>query len=106
MRQWVAEASWRVSKGESGSGIQADFVKQGLEPQSAKTIVDEAIDNALSRATQMLICGGAFAGLGLIVTVVSCSKEPSAPSFIWYGPIICGGLTAIVGLRRLRNIRL
>ena len=108
-RQWEAEARARVTKGESGTGIEADFLKQGLDPQSARTIVDEAIATARSRATGLLIGSAAFAGLGFIVTVGSYSAATSTPYggtyFIWFGPIIAGGITALVALGRLLGIR-
>ncbi|MGB2997667.1 MAG: hypothetical protein WBC59_03415 [Phycisphaerae bacterium] len=108
-RQWEAEARIRVTKGESGSSVEADFVKQGLDSQSAKTIADEAVANARSRATRLLIGSTAFAGLGLFVTVASYSAATSnpygGPYWIWYGPIIAGGIAALVALGRLLNVR-
>jgi len=95
-RQWEAEAKVRVSKGESGSVVESDFVKQGLESQSAKAIVDEAIAGARSRATGLLIGSAAFVGPGLLVTVASYSAATSTPYggtyWIWYGPIVTGGI--------------
>ena len=108
-RQWEAEAKVRVSKGESGSDVEADFVKQGLAPQSAKAILDDAVHKVRSRATGLLIGSAAFAGLGLLVTVASYSAATSTPSggtyWIWYGPIIAGGIAALVAMGRLLNIR-
>jgi len=108
-RQWEAEAKVRVSKGESGSVVEADFVKQGLDSQSAKAIVEEALAGARSRATGLLIGSTAFAGLGLVVTVASYSAATSTlyggTYWIWYGPIVAGGIAALVALGRLLKIR-
>lgn len=108
-RQWEAQARGRIVKGESGAAVEADFIQQGLDAQSAKAIVDNAIASARSRATGLLIGSAAFAGLGLIVTVGTYSAATSNPYggsyFIWFGPIIAGGITALVALGRLLGIR-
>ena len=78
-RQWEATAKVRVSKGESGSDVEADFVKQGLDTQSAKEIIDSAICNVRSRAIRLLIGSTVFAGLRLFVTVGSYSAATSSP---------------------------
>ena len=108
-RQWEAEGKACVAKGKSGTEVEVDLVKQGLDTQAAKTIVDEAIASARSRATVLLIGSIAFAGLGFIVTVASYSAATSTSYggtyFIWFGPIIVGGITALVALGRLLNIR-
>jgi len=108
-RQWEAAAKVRISKGDSGSVVEADFVKQGLDPQSAKAVLDEAVRNVRSRATRLLIGSTAFAGLGLFVTVASYSAATSSPYggtyWIWFGPIIAGGIVALVALGRLLSVR-
>lgn len=108
-RQWEAQARVRVSRGETGSKVEADFVQQGLDSHSAKTILDEAVASARSRATRLLFGSAAFAGLGLIVTIGSYSAATSSHSggtyWIWYGPIIAGAIAALVALGRLLNIR-
>ena len=108
-RQWEAEARVRLSKGESGSVVEADFVTQGLDAQSAKAILDEAVRSARSRAAGLLIGSTAFAGLGLLVTVASYSAATSSSYggtyWIWYGPIIVGGIAALVALGRLLSVR-
>lgn len=109
-RQWEALAKLRISKGAPGSDVEADFVKQGLDPQSARAIVDETISSLRSSATGLLIGSAAFAGIGLIVTVASYSAATSRPYgggtyWIWYGPVIAGGISALVALGRLLSIR-
>jgi len=108
-RQWAAAARSRVAKGEAGSEIEAEFLREGLDPEQAKTIVDDAIGSVRSRATGLLVGSIAFAGLGLIVTVASYSAATSNPYggtyFIWFGPVVVGGITALVALGRLLNIR-
>ena len=108
-RQWEAAAKTRISKGESGSVIEADFVKQGLDPQYAKAILDEAVRSVRSSATRLLVGSTAFAGLGLFVTVASYSAAASSSYgdtyWIWFGPIIAGGIVALVALGRLLGVR-
>ena len=108
-RQWEAAAKVRISKGEPGSIVEADFVKQGLDPQSAKTIIDDAVYNVRSRAIRLMIGSLAFAGLGLFVTVASYSAAMSGSTdgtyWIWYGPVIAGGIVALVALSRLLRVR-
>jgi hypothetical protein len=108
-RQWEAMAKMRISKGESGSDIEKDFVRQGLDPQSSRVIVESAIRNRRSRAIALMIGGSAFAGLGLFVTLASYSAVASSyrggTYWIWFGPIIAGSIAALVGLRRLLRAR-
>jgi hypothetical protein len=108
-RQWEAAAKVRISKGESGSVVEADFVKQGLDPQSAKAIVDEAVAKVRSRATRLLIGSSAFAGLGLFVTLATYSTATSNPQggiyIIWWGSIVAGGIGALVAVARLLRVR-
>lgn len=108
-RQWVAAAKARVCKGEPGSAVETEFVKQGLDPQTAKLIIEEAIRNARSRATKLLIGSVSLAALGLFVTVVSYLEATTSPYgntyWIWYGPILVGGIISLVALARLMRIR-
>lgn len=105
-RQWEASAKVRISNGEPGSVVEADFVKQGLDPQFAKEIIDDAVQKVRSRATGLLIGSIAFAGLGLLVTVASYSAASYDGTYwIWYGPIIAGCIVALVALSRLLRVR-
>lgn len=108
-RQWEAAAKVRISNGEPGSVVEADFVKQGLDPQFARAIIDDAVQKVRSRATSLLIGSIAFAGLGLFVTLASYSAATSGSLggtyWIWYGPIIAGGIVALVALSRLLRVR-
>ena len=108
-RQWEAVAKIRLSKGECGSEVETDFVKQGLDPQSAKAILDQAFRNVRSRAKALLIASSAFSGLGLIVTVASYYAAASSLSggtyFIWYGAVIAGGTAALIAVARLIQVR-
>jgi hypothetical protein len=107
-RQWEAVARTRVSKGESGTAVEAEFVNQGLDVQSARAIVDEAVRVARSRAVRLLVGSASFAALGLLVTVASYSAATSSPNggeyLIWFGPIIVGGILSLVAVARLLNI--
>jgi len=108
-RQWEAVARTRVSKGESGRSVEAEFVKQGLDVQSARAIVDEAVRVARSRAVRLLVGSASFAALGLFVTVASYSTATAGPSggtyLIWYGPMIAGGILSLIALTRLLSIQ-
>jgi hypothetical protein len=108
-RQLEAAARTRVSKGEVGTQVENDFMKQGLEPEIAKAIVDEAVRAARKRAVRLLVGSSAFAGLGLLVTAGSYSAATSSPYggtyLIWYGPMIAGGIVALVALGRLLSVR-
>ncbi len=108
-RQWEALAKARLRKGEPGSAIESGFIEEGLAPQIAKELVEEAIRNARASAKKLLIGSSLFAALGLFVTVASYSAATSSPSddiyLIWFGPIVCGGIVALVALARLMNIR-
>ena len=107
-RQWEATAKARVSKGEPGTGVEASFVNEGLDAPTAKAIVDAAVTKARTRAFALLGIGGAFAFLDLIVTIVSYAETRSSYGstyFVWYGPIICGIIGAIIGLVKLLSIR-
>ena len=108
-RQWEAQAKVRISRYEAGSSVEADFVKQGLDRETARAIVDEAVRSARSRATTLLVGSTLFAGLGLLVTIASYSEAASSPSggvyWIWYGPVIAGGIAALIALGRLSGIR-
>lgn len=108
-RQWEVAAKVRISNGEPGSVVEADFVKQGLDPQSAKALIDDAVQKVRSGATGLLICSIALAGLGLFVTVASYSAATSSSCggtyWIWHGPIVAGGIVALVALSRLLRVR-
>jgi len=104
-RQWEAVARTQVSKGESGTSVEAEFVKQGLDVHSARTIVDEAVRVARSRAVRLLVGSASFAALGLFITVASYSTANGGTYLIWYGPMIVGGILSLVALIRLMNIQ-
>jgi len=108
-RQWEALAKTRLSKGEWGSAVEADFVRQGLDPLSARLILDEAVAYLRWRATRLLVGSAILAAVGLLVTVVSYCVANSSPSggtcLIWYGPVISGVIASLIALRRLANIR-
>ena len=106
-RQWEAEAKVRISRGEVGSFVEADFIKQGLDADSARAIVDQVVRNARSRAAGLLIGSTLFAGLGLLVTIASYSAAASSGGiyWIWYGPVVAGGIAALIALARLAGIR-
>jgi hypothetical protein len=108
-RQWEAVAKLRVFQGESGSAVEADFVRKGLDVQSAKAILDDAVEKVRSRATALLVGSIFVMGLGILVTLVSYSAARSSYSggtyWIWYGPVIGGGILAVVALRRLLRAR-
>jgi len=99
-----------VWKGEPGGTIEAEFVNQGLDAETAKLIVDEAISRARSRATRLLIGSASFAALGLIVTISTYSAATSNPYgggryWIWFGPVITGGIASLIAIGKLLNIR-
>jgi hypothetical protein len=108
-RQWEAVAKARISKGEPGTAVEADFAREGLDAQTARSLVDQAVSRARSRAAGLLIGSSAFAVLGLVVTIGSYSEAASSPGggtyWIWYGPVIAGGIAAIIALVRLASIR-
>jgi hypothetical protein len=108
-RQWEALAKARLRKGEPGSALESEFVKEGLAPQIAKDVVEEAIRSARACAIGLLIGSASFAALGVFVTVASYSATTSTPYggtyLIWFGPVVCGGIVALVALARLMNIR-
>ncbi len=108
-RQWEALAKLRISQGEPGSAVEADLVQQGLDAQSAKAILDEAIDSVRSRAKALLIGSLLVAGFGILVTLVSYSAARSSYAggtyWVWYGPVIAGGILAVVALVRLARTR-
>jgi len=108
-RQWEAIARTRVWKGEPGGAIESEFVNQGLDAQTAKSIIDEAICNARSRATRLLIGSISFAALGLFVTIATYSAATSNPYgghyWIWFGPVIAGGIASLIAIGKLMNIR-
>jgi len=108
-RQWEAVARKRVSKGELGTSVETEFVKLGLDAQSVKAIVDEAVRSARSRTTGLLVGSASFAALGLFVTIASYSSATSNPGggtyWIWYGPIVAGGIVSLVALVKLLTIR-
>lgn len=108
-RQWEAVAKARVSKGEAGISIEAEFVQQGLDAETAKATVGNAVRSARSHATGLLVGSASFAVLGLLVTVGSYSAATSSPSggtyLIWYGPIVVGGILSLVALGRLLRIK-
>ena len=108
-RQWEALAKAQLRKGQPGSHVESEFVKEGLAPQIAKVVVEEAIRSARARATRLLIGSASFAALGLFVTASSYSTATSRPYggtyLIWFGPVVCGGIAALVALARLMNIR-
>jgi hypothetical protein len=99
----------RISKGEPGSVVEASFVDEGLDPVSARVLVDAAVDRARSRATTWLLGGLALAGVGVAATAASYSEAAANPDaeayWIWYGPIITGGVFAIMAIGRLVKIR-
>lgn len=108
-RQWEAATRVRISNGESASVVEADFVKQGLDPQTAKAILDDAVNDLRARAKRLLIGGAAVAGLGVFVTMASYSAATSGSNggeyWLWYGPMIAGAIVVLVALGRLLSVR-
>lgn len=107
-RQWQAEAKIRVSKGECGSAVEADFTCRGLDVQTARDAVDEAV-HAVRKGALNLLIGSVVAGIGVAVTIVSfftaLSTSDDGWFMLWCGPISCGGITGVVALCRLLTIR-
>ncbi len=108
-RQWEALARARLRKGERGTALEAEFTKEGLSPNIAKEIVEKAIQCARARAIKLMIGSASFAALGLFVTVASYTAATSSSSdgtyWIWYGPIVVGGIVSLVALCQLMSIR-
>ncbi len=108
-RQWEALAKARLRTGERASRIESEFVNDGLTPQIAREVVEEAIRNARASATALLIGSTSFAGLGLLVTLASYLAATSRPYggtyLIWFGPVVGGGIAALIALARLMSIR-
>ncbi len=108
-RQWEAYAKARISSSTAGSEVETDLIAEGLDPQSAREIVSSAMASLRARATKLLIGSLAFAACGLLVTIGSFSAASSGASggeyFIWFGPVIAGGIAAVVALMRLLSIR-
>lgn len=109
IRQWKAKARVRISKGEAGYSVEADFINQGLNPETAKTIIDEAVQNLRFRAIRLLVGSTLLAGLGLLVSVASYSAATSSYSdgayILWWGPIVSGSIMTIVALKRVLCVR-
>ena len=106
-QQWAAEAKSRISRRESGSQVEADFMRRGLDRRTAKAVVNEAVAKLRSRAFGLLIGSGAFAALALFVTLGSYSeaKAHGGAYWIWYGPVVVGGIAALAALARLLSVR-
>lgn len=108
-RQWEALAKGRLRKGEAGSDIESGFMSEGLAPLIAREVVEEAIRNARASATKLLIGSLLFAALGLFVTLATysaaTSSEEGGTYLIWFGPMVCGGIVALVALARLMKIQ-
>ncbi len=108
-RQWEASAKACISRGESGSDVEAAFVELGLEPEFAKSILDESCRSLRYSATKLLIGSSAFAGVALFLALTSYFAAESISYgrlfWIWICPIIVGGIEAVVAVRRLLGAR-
>lgn len=108
-RQWEAIVKAHLRKGKRVDVLQDALVSEGLDRESAEEIVDNAVRNARNSALKLLIGGGAFAGLGLMVTVatfLSAALSGDGHTYlIWFGPVLCGGIAALIGFVRLLSIR-
>jgi hypothetical protein len=107
-RQWEALAKSRLRRSEAAADVEDALVAEGLGREAAEEVVDSAIRRARASAIRLLIGGVAFAALGLIVTVASffsaAVNGDGGTYLIWFGPVICGGIAALVGFVRLMSI--
>ncbi len=103
-RQWQARVRDRVRQGQTSDQIVNELVRSGFSPQEAQGIVRQARQSHVSGGLKLLIGGLAFAFLGVVVTVgtyASASSSGGGEYLIWFGPIIAGGLLALIGLVRM-----
>ena len=107
-RQWEAEARARVIKGEPGSGDEADFVKQGLDPESSQDYRGRSRCQCAIRATGLLLgSGAARAGFDCDSGIILRSNVRPLRRNLFHlvRSHHCRHITALVALGRLLNVR-
>ncbi|MBN1163309.1 MAG: hypothetical protein JXB45_01900 [Candidatus Krumholzibacteriota bacterium] len=109
-RQWEATARKSLREGKRGTEVVTRLVGEGLDSESAWKIVEEAVTTLRSRASTTFGLGLVFCILGLCVSIGTYSAAASNPNgggyFIWWGPVVCGGIAALVGILRLIRFRM
>ena len=106
-RQWQAYAELALSKGASKDAALSDMLNAGCPDGVAREVIEYALDIQRRSANRLLGCSVAFMLAGILVTAFTYAAATSSAGggtyFIWWGPVVCGALGAIVGLcRRLR----
>lgn len=102
-RQWEAQIKSRLGKGEPAETIVADLVASEVSSEEAARLVQAAREARSSSALKLLIGGLGCAFLGLMVTVgtYSSASQSGGTYFIWYGPMIAGGIAALIAIFRM-----
>lgn len=108
-RQTAAHVRLLVRRGSPGPEIVAELQRQGIEAAAAWKIVRSEISAIRQRAALFLGAGVAMIAVGLIVTVVSYTSVKSNPTggmfVIYFGPVIAGSVSAIVGIIQMLKRR-
>ena len=100
-------AAQRMASGASGAAVEQELMQQGLDPQSARTVVAElsSVRTSAQRSAGLrnMGIGALFCIGGIIATVVtySLASESGGTYIIAYGPAIFGGIQFIRGLCQL-----
>ena len=97
-------AAQRLASGAGPHLVEQELMQQGLDPQSARTVVNELArvkSSALrSAGLRNMGIGALFCIGGIVVTVVTyaIASESGGMYFIAYGPAIFGGIQFFRGL--------
>ena len=100
-------AAQRMASGATGSVVEQELMQQGLDPQSARTVVTELarVKSGAMRSAGLknMGIGALFCVGGIIATVVTygMASESGGTYIIAWGPAIFGGIQFFRGLFQL-----
>jgi hypothetical protein len=104
--QWGAYLRARLDAGQPLAQLLYEMAISGIGQADAYALVAEVAAAMRKRALGFTIGGAIAVVVGLMVTFITLQMAQSGGGtyFVWWGPVVFGGMAAIYGLRLLSRV--